>query len=132
MKIVKKLLTVVIVLGLVYFLYLFFYKINKVTVDFDQAFTLKMFDQAKVKDQITFKLIRSIDNRCLDKSCEREGQIVYKVLALTDKRIEYLTISSVEKPNVEIKKTDYVLTLVEAKNAKEATFKLTIKEEEKK
>ena len=132
MKIVKKLIILLIIILIGWGIYKFFFACDKVNADFNQEFTLKVLDYAKVKNEAYVKLLSVKDNRCLEADCEHEGQIEYKLIILNDMRVQIVTLSRLSTPTVEIKKTNYVLELVDGNSLEQAKFKLNLIEEKEK
>ena len=125
MKLIKRLCWLVVLVALGFGIYEFFFNCEKFDVDFNQNFTLSKFDWAEVKDEAYVKLLSIEDHRCKEETCEREGQIEYNLVVLNNMRVRFVTLSTLETPNIEIKKTDYTLHLVEGIDENHATFKLT-------
>lgn len=130
MKFIKHLIILFVVILLGWEIYKFFFACDKVISDFNQEFTLSVLDYAKIKDEAYVKLIKTNDRRCQGSDCEREGQIEYKLLVLNDMRVQYVTLSTLDPKTVEIKKTNYVLELVEGIDTNKAKFKLNLLKED--
>ena len=126
---IKKIIWLVVIVGLGFGIYKFFFACQKFDVSFAQNFTLSKMDYAKVHDEVYVKLLKITDNR-YEENGVKKGQIEYKLLVVNDMRIQIVTLSTLEHLAIEIKKTDYTLHLVEGIDETKATFKLTILEEE--
>ena len=125
MKLIKRLCWLVVLVALGFGIYKFFFDCEKFDVEFNQNFTLSKYDWAEVKDEAYVKLLSIEDHRCKEETCEREGQIEYNLVVFNNMRVRFVTLSTLETPSIEIKKTDYTLHLVEAIDENHATFKLT-------
>lgn len=132
MKFVKRIIILLIVVAIGFGIYKVFFACQKYTVDFKQSFTLEVFDQAKVNHEAYVKLINIKDNRCKEENCIHEGQIEYTLVVVNNMRMQFVTLKTLETKTVTIKKTDYVLELVEGINEKKATFRLNYVGKEKK
>lgn len=124
MKHIKRIIILLVVIALGYGVYRIFFACNKYSVDFKQNFTLEVFDQAKVNHEAYVKLIGIKDNRCKEENCIHEGQIEYTLVVVNNMRMQFVTLKTLETQNVTIKKTDYVLELIEGIDEKKATFRL--------
>ncbi len=132
MKLVKKIIILLVVVGLGFFIYKFFFACNKVNAGFNQNFTLNVLDYAKIKDEVWVKLLSVKDRQCKEEDCQRGGQIEYNLVVISDRRLQFVTLSTLEKKTIEIKKTNYVLELVDGTSLEQATFKLNYIEEKEK
>lgn len=106
--------------------YKFFFDCEEYVTSFDKYFTLEKFDYAKVNDEAIVKLLNIKDNRCLEETCEREGEFEVQLLVINDMRISYVTLGmlSGHKKNVKTsKKTGYDIELIRVDEDK-ATLKL--------
>ena len=123
----KKLISLVIVLGIIGFLgfgiYKFFFACDVKYSSFGKYFVLKEMDYAKVSDKVTVKLLDIEDDRCLEEPCEREGQFVVKFLIKDDRHmtIEKLGTLSESKKDLTEHKLNYSIELIET-DGKTATF----------
>lgn len=131
MKLVKKLIILLIIILLGFGIYKFFFACDKVIIDFNQEFTLKVLDYAKVSDEAYVKLLKITDQRCQGSDCEREGQIEYQLVVLNDMRVQFVTLSTLEQTAIEINKTNYVLELTDGTNLEQGKFRLNLIEEKK-
>lgn len=131
MKLVKKLIILLIIILLGLGIYKFFFACDKVIIDFNQEFTLKVLDYAKVSDEAYVKLLKITDQRCQGSDCEREGQIAYQLVVLNDMRVQFVTLSTLEQTAIEINKTNYVLELTDGTNLEQGKFRLNLIEEKK-
>ncbi len=104
----KKLIKFIISLGIILFLvwasYKFFFACEEQYADFGHKFILKGYDYAKVGDELTVKLINIKDDRCLDESCEREGQFIVKLLIKDDHHIVIEKLGSVGESKKDLTK----------------------------
>lgn len=132
----KKLIKFIVIIALIGFIaygcYIFFIDINKPIVDFDQTFTLEKYDQARVGNKVTVKLLSIEDNRCKGNDCEREGQYVAKVLVKDDRHVVIEKLGSVgeSKKDLSEHKLNYTIELLETDGEK-FNFKVINLEEEK-
>ena len=123
MKVIKFIIGIGI-LGFISFCgYKFFFACNNFVSDFNHYFVLEGYDWAKVGDEVTVKLLKIIDDRCLEESCEREGQFIVKFLIKDDRHIaiEKLGTLSESKKDLSKHKLNYTIELIET-DGKTATF----------
>ncbi len=122
-----RLIKFIILMGVLIFIgfcgYKFFFDCNEKVTDFGKYFVLEGYDYAKVGDILTVKLLKIEDNRCLEESCEREGQFVVKFLVKDDRHIaiEKLGSLSESKKDLTDHKLNYSIELIET-DGKSATF----------
>ncbi len=126
MKIVKRLITLAILIIIGFFIYQVFFNCDSYNISVDQQFTLKLYDYAKLNDGTIIKLLRVKDNRCYEENCEYEGEAEYKLLVMNDMRINIVTISTLVKTKMKVKKTDYTVNWISS-TKDDATFKITEK-----
>lgn len=125
MKRIVKLIIGIAIIGLICFgVYKFFFDCEKHIEFFDDNFTLKINDYAHVNNEAIVKLIKIEDDRCLDESCEREGQLKAKLIVLNNKHITYVTLGTLSEKAKDLEKLKYRIELVDATN-ENATIKLT-------
>ena len=122
----------VVVLGLLGFgIYKFFIDCEKVNTYFDRYFTLDEMDYAVVEDAVTVKLLDIKDDRCLEESCEREGQFLVRLVVLNDAKFAYVELGTLEPVSVKLDEIslEYTLNLIRVDDSG-ATLTVTPNEEE--
>ena len=123
----KKLIKFIIIMGVLGFLgyasYKFFFACEKKISDFNRYFVLEGYDYAKVGNKLTVKLLDIEDDRCLEESCEREGQFVVKILVKDDRHIAIEKLGSLSESRKDLTKhkLNYSIELIET-DGKMATF----------
>lgn len=122
-KLIGFILSILIILAIVYGIYKFFIDCERVNTNFGRNFILSKMDYASIDDEAIVKLLDIEDNRCLEDTCEREGQLVVKLLVLNDMRVSYITLGTLSESNKDIEKLKYSIELVEASESF-ATIKL--------
>lgn len=122
-KLINFIISILIILAIVYGIYKFFIDCERINTNFDRNFILSKMDYASIDDEAIVKLLDIEDNRCLEDTCEREGQLVVKLLVLNDMRVSYITLGTLSESNKDIEKLKYSIELVEASESF-ATIKL--------
>lgn len=103
-------ISIIVLLG--YVSYKFFFDCKSTLGEFDHVFILEdLMDYVKIEDEAIVKLIKIEDNRCLEESCEREGQQLVKVLVLNDNRVSYVSLGTLSETKKEIEKLGYIIEL---------------------
>ena len=84
-------------------------------------------DYAVVGEEVVVKLLNIKDDRCLDVSCEREGQYLVKVFIINNNKFTIVDLGTLEPTKVKIDKLslEYTIELIEVEDGKTATLKLT-------
>ena len=128
MKKIVNIIVVLIILGAIGFgIYKLFIDGEKLNSFYDREVTLNLWDQVNVSDAVTVKLISIKDERCLDESCEREGQFLAKFLVFNSKKVTYIELGELEPKEITIDKLslEYNIELVDVSDdGKSATIKV--------
>lgn len=128
MKKIVNIIVVLIILGAIGFvIYKLFIDGEKLNSFYDREVTLNVWDQVNVSDAVTVKLISIKDERCLDESCEREGQFLAKFLVFNSKKVTYIELGELEPKEITIDKLslEYNIELVDVSDdGKSATIKV--------
>ena len=128
MKKIRRILVGVIILGLLGFgIYKFFIDVEKYNTTYDKYFTLEEMDYAVVEDDVIVKLINIKDDRCLDVSCDREGQFIVKLLLINQHKFTFVDLGTLEPTLVELDKIslEYTLELIRVNDdGKSATLRI--------
>ena len=128
MKKIRRILVGVIILGLLGFgIYKFFIDVEKYNTTYDKYFTLEEMDYAVVDDEVIVKLINIKDDRCLDVSCDREGQFNVKLLLINQHKFTFVDLGTLEPTLVELDKIslEYTLELIRVNDdGKSATLRI--------
>lgn len=124
MKLVKWLIGVCVIFVILFGIYEVFINCEKVNSHFGNIITLQKMDQANIEDEAFIKLIGIDDNRCKDDSCEREGELVAKLIVLNNHRISYVKLGTLAETTAELDKMDYKIELLDIEN-EEVKVKLT-------
>ncbi len=128
MKKIRRILVGVIILGLLGFgIYKFFIDVEKYNTTYDKYFTLEEMDYAVVDDEVIVKLINIKDDRCLDVSCDREGQFIVKLLLINQHKFTFVDLGTLEPTLVELDKIslEYTLELIRVNDdGKSATLRI--------
>ena len=128
MKKIRRILVGVIILGLLGFgIYKFFIDVEKYNTTYDKYFTLEEMDYAVVDDEVIVKLINIKDDRCLDVSCDREGQFKVKLLLINQHKFTLVDLGTLEPTLVELDKIslEYTLELIRINDdGKSATLRI--------
>lgn len=128
MKKIVNIIVVLIILGAIGFgIYKLFIDGEKLNSFYDREVTLNVWDQVNVSDAVTVKLISIKDERCLDESCEREGQFLAKFLVFNSKKVTYIELGELEPKEITIDKLslEYKIELVDVSDdGKSATIKV--------
>lgn len=132
----KKIISLGIGLSIVVLLcyggYKFFFDCKKSDGEFDRIFILENpMDYVKIEKEAVVKLIKVEDDRCLEETCEREGQILVKALVLNDNRISYVSLGTLSESKQEIEKLGYIIEL-DSVNENGVYMKLSKVEKKKK
>lgn len=116
MKKVINIILWIIVIGAIGFgIYKLFIDGEKLNSFFDREVTLNIWDQVNVADSVTVKLISIKDDRCLEDTCEREGQFLAKFLVFNNKKVAYIELGELEPKELTIDKLslEYKIELVD-------------------
>ena len=128
MKKIVNIIVVLIILGAIGFgIYKLFIDGEELNSFYDREVTLNVWDQVNVSDAVTVKLISIKDERCLDESCEREGQFLAKFLVFNSKKVTYIELGELEPKEITIDKLslEYNIELVDVSDdGKSATIKV--------
>lgn len=128
MKKIVNIIVVLIILGAIGFgIYKLFIDGEKLNSFYDREVTLNVWDQVNVSDAVTVKLISIKDERCLDESCEREGQFLANFLVFNSKKVTYIELGELEPKEITIDKLslEYKIELVDVSDdGKSATIKV--------
>ena len=128
MKKIVNIIVVLIIIGAIGFgIYKLFIDGEKLNSFYDREVTLNVWDQVNVSDAVTVKLISIKDERCLDESCEREGQFLAKFLVFNSKKVTYIELGELEPKEITIDKLslEYNIELVDVSDdGKSATIKV--------
>ena len=128
MKKIVNIIVVLIILGAIGFgIYKLFIDGEKLNSFYDREVTLNVWDQVNVSDAVTVKLISIKDERCLDESCEREGQFLAKFLVFNSKKVTYIELGELEPKEITIDKLslEYNIELVDVSDdGKSVTIKV--------
>ncbi len=127
----KKIINVVLTLALIGLIGFGIYKIfidgEKQVSFYDREVTLKVWDQVRVSDAVTVKLIKINDGRCLEDTCEREGQFSANFLVFNDMKFAYIELGELEPKSLTIDKLslEYNIELVSVSDdGKSVTIKV--------
>lgn len=126
-KLIRILVGVLILCLLGYAVYHVFIDVEKYNVDYNKYFALEEMDYAVVGEEVVVKLLNIKDDRCLDVSCEREGQYLVKVFIINNNKFTIVDLGTLEPTKVKIDKLslEYTIELIEVEDGKTATLKLT-------
>ena len=127
----KKIINIVVtlaIIGLIGFgIYKLFIDGERLNSFFDREVTLEVWDQVSVSDEVTIKLIKVKDDRCMEETCEREGQFLANFLVFNSKKIAYIELGELEPIELTIDKLslEYKIELVDVSDdGKSATIKV--------
>ncbi len=123
-KLVKRIISLVIICLLVFGIYKIFFDCEKSYTNFDNTITLKKMDYSIVSDEAIVKLIGISDNRCKEENCEREGEMVAKLLVVNNHRISYVKLGTLANNSQRLEKLNYNIELLSIEND-EVKIKLT-------
>ena len=118
-------ITIALIFAISYGVYFVFIDCKKVETSYDRIFTLGEMDYAKVSDNITVKLLQIKDNRCLEKSCEREGQFLYKILVYDKHKFAYVELGSIVDTSKDLEKVNAQIQFEGIKDDNHASFRIT-------
>ena len=113
-----------IIVALMYGSYKIFFDCQEIDVPFDQEFTLKKYDYAKVGNEAVVKLMKIEDYRCKKSDCEGKGELEYKVLVINDHKYSYVTLGEVATTKRNIEKLGYTLSVERVESDDSVTMKL--------
>lgn len=117
-KLIKGLISLAIIAAIVFGVYKVFFDCEKYVSHFDTTFTLEKMDYASLDEEAIVKLMGIDDNRCNGDDCEKEGEIVAKVLVINDHHFSYVKLGSLAESKVYLEDLDYTIELIEASNDK--------------
>ena len=127
----KKIVNIVVtlaIIGLIGFgIYKLFIDGERLNSFFDREVTLEVWDQVSVSDEVTIKLIKVKDDRCMEETCEREGQFLANFLVFNSKKIAYIELGELEPIELTIDKLslEYKIELVDVSDdGKSTTIKV--------
>lgn len=127
----KKIVNIVVtlaIIGLIGFgIYKLFIDGERLNSFFDREVTLEVWDQVSVSDEVTIKLIKVKDDRCMEETCEREGQFLANFLVFNSKKIAYIELGELEPSELTIDKLslEYKIELVDVSDdGKSTTIKV--------
>ena len=116
------------IIGLIGFgIYKLFIDGERLNSFFDREVTLEVWDQVSVSDEVTIKLIKVKDDRCMEETCEREGQFLANFLVFNSKKIAYIELGELEPSELTIDKLslEYKIELVDVSDdGKSTTIKV--------
>ena len=130
-KLISLIITIALIFAIVYGVKYVFIDAEKVELDYNRIFTLGAMDYAKIGDETTVKLLQIKDNRCLEKSCKREGQFLYKLLVYDNHKFEYVELGSIVDTSKDLKKVMCTIKFEGVKDDSHASFRLTKIKEKK-
>ena len=116
MKKIINVIIVLIILGALGFgIYKLFIDGEKLNSFYDREVTLNIWDQVNIADSVTVKLISIKDDRCLEDTCEREGQFLARFLVFNSKKVAYIELGELEPQSLTIDKLslEYNIELVD-------------------
>ena len=88
MKKIINIIVTLVIIGLIGFgIYKLFIDGEKLNSFYDREVTLNIWDQVNIADSVTVKLISIKDDRCLEDTCEREGQFLARFLVFNSKKV---------------------------------------------
>lgn len=129
----------IIIMLLAFGFYRIFLDCDKICLDLNSKFELKINDYAKIdmnkslnrddynnNDKLYIKLMKTTKKDCVKKECYEKDTYDAKVIILDDRHLSYVTLEK-NKP-IEIKKYDCIINMLEASQSK---ITLEVKEREK-
>ena len=115
MKKAIRIITGLLIVGLLIFgIYKVFIDCERTNTFYDKYFTLDEMDYAVLEDELIVKILDIKDNRCLEDTCEREGQYLVKLLVLNEAKFAYVELGTLEPTSVKLDKIslEYTLNLI--------------------
>lgn len=127
-NLIKGIIKIVVILGVLIAIgvgvYKVFFDCKAIYIPFDQEFTLKRFDYAKIGDEAVVKLMKIEDYRCKEEKCKGDGELEYKVLVINVHKMSYVKLGSVATKKRDIEKLGYTLSVEDVESDDSVTLKL--------
>ncbi len=123
-KILVILFGVLIVCLVIFGVYKIFFDKGTTKTFFKRDFVLTEMSGANVEDEAYVKLIGISDERCKEEVCDKEGQMVAKVLIINNHAIKYVKLGTLVDNSMDLDKLGYMIELIDI-NETEVTLKLS-------